>query len=389
HVLCTFPLIGLISWSLPLSAGKRPQGLNLGLAMGDSSPVDVKRPQGLNLGLAEEPAPMLGLGLGLGLGSGSFDEEEEYPATPVGLKRQSSRVVSADGAKVEVFNNLFLNRQLSLHTEEVLGKGAFGMAKLMNITPRGETVVSSDPTMGVLKTYLDVESSPTQAEKEYRYMKELSGHDAFLKPYSILFDNGVYSVMMEQGGKSLKSIRGTAEAAELVPRAKLMLKFVRGFKHMHEKGIFHADIKPDNLLIASGGDVVKVIDFGEAGYFGDTGTAQRGTVFYRAPEQTQGEEMTDKSDIFALGVSFYLLKQGDYPQQVFGANIRGSEDYAFYMPEEYAADFYASKSVLLDATADVLDHLIVDGMLHPDPQQRLSAADLELKLQSILAAAVQ
>lgn len=76
--------------------------------------------------------------------------------------------------------------------------------------------------------------------------------------------------------------------------------------HMHERGICHADMKPDNLILAAK-DVVKVIDFGLARVDGEVGTRVQGTPEYMAPETKLRKVVDRRTDIFNFGATMYRL----------------------------------------------------------------------------------
>ena len=84
----------------------------------------------------------------------------------------------------------------------------------------------------------------------------------------------------------------------------------------HAKGIVHRDVKADNIMLTSKGQV-KVMDFGLAKLKGTlklTRTSSTvGTLAYMAPEQIQGGEVDERSDIFSFGVLFFEMLSGKFP----------------------------------------------------------------------------
>lgn len=85
-----------------------------------------------------------------------------------------------------------------------------------------------------------------------------------------------------------------------------------GLQHAHERGLVHRDIKPENLMLLPEG-VVKICDFGLVAHRDGsvtryTGThAVMGSPPYFSPEQARGGEVTERSDLYALGCVLYAL----------------------------------------------------------------------------------
>ena len=83
--------------------------------------------------------------------------------------------------------------------------------------------------------------------------------------------------------------------------------------------IIHRDIKPSNILIvedAALGELVKILDFGIAKLVQSEESqtqAFMGTLAYCSPEQMEGKELDNRSDIYSLGIMMYEMLTGDMP----------------------------------------------------------------------------
>jgi eukaryotic-like serine/threonine-protein kinase len=100
-------------------------------------------------------------------------------------------------------------------------------------------------------------------------------------------------------------------------------QIVDALQHAAQFGIIHADIKPNNLLIASDNQI-KLSDFGLSRMMsGEEGAgAVAGTPAYLAPELVDGKPMSMQSDMYALGVTLFEIVFGRLPFKLRGNSVR-------------------------------------------------------------------
>ena len=145
-----------------------------------------------------------------------------------------------------------------------------------------------------------------------------------------------FYAMRKVRGRTLGSLLG--EAPSLTERLALLPAVVRAahtLGYAHERGVIHRDVKPENILVGSHGEVV-MLDWGiarvrglatdSAAGSGDDGAATAetastrygavvGTPAYMSPEQASGrtDEIDERSDVFALGALLYHVLAGRMP----------------------------------------------------------------------------
>jgi len=96
------------------------------------------------------------------------------------------------------------------------------------------------------------------------------------------------------------------------PLAELLGMFrqaAQGLHAMHQAGFVHADIKPNNIMVASDGSI-KLIDLGQSSPIHEAKTRIQGTIDYMAPEQAQRGILDQRTDVFGLGAALYRVVTG-------------------------------------------------------------------------------
>lgn len=118
-------------------------------------------------------------------------------------------------------------------------------------------------------------------------------------------------------GRTLRDKLNVASGHRLsaLEASEVMLQLASGVQYIHEHGLVHRDLKPDNLFYLPDGSI-KIADFGISSSLGETendGGAIAGTVYYTAPELLMGGAATIQSDIYSMGILFYEIVTGHLP----------------------------------------------------------------------------
>jgi serine/threonine protein kinase len=167
-----------------------------------------------------------------------------------------------------------------------------------------------------------------QARNEYR-IAGLFDHPNLIHIYCLESDAGWFS--------AARTVKLLAEYAPGRPMDLLPLQpvdaLVRAFEriaaavaHMHRRGVIHADLKPNNLILGPG--TIKVIDYGVAHRAG--GRRERGidaTPAFMAPETITHRLLNEKTDIYSFGATMYRLTTFLLPPPTVNAVVLGERGF--------------------------------------------------------------
>jgi serine/threonine-protein kinase len=141
-----------------------------------------------------------------------------------------------------------------------------------------------------------------------------------------LGDGSAYFVMDYMEGKNLAHVVREQGPMDPERAINIMIQVCGALDEAHRAGIVHRDLKPENIFLTRQGgtnDFPKVLDFGLAKVSekqmgrGSMMLTQQGMVFgtpeFMSPEQTQGETLDRRSDIYSLGLILYELLTGKLP----------------------------------------------------------------------------
>ncbi len=133
--------------------------------------------------------------------------------------------------------------------------------------------------------------------------------------YDLTEINGAPAIVMEFiEGRTLADILQGGQSGSEEFLVKLASAVLMALSYAHERGVIHRDIKPSNILISESG-VIKVTDFGLAAV-SDTPSltiegSLIGTPAYMSPEQSRGEPVDSRTDLFSLGVTLVEVMSGE------------------------------------------------------------------------------
>jgi tetratricopeptide (TPR) repeat protein/predicted Ser/Thr protein kinase len=135
-----------------------------------------------------------------------------------------------------------------------------------------------------------------------------------------VFDTGeeggsAYIAMEYVEGQDLKQIVQESGALAIGPVVLIFGQMCQALAYAHDQGIVHRDIKPSNVLWTKNKQC-KITDFGLARALTTTAntlTTTGGTPYYMSPEQTLGNNLDHRTDLYSLGVMMFELATGSLP----------------------------------------------------------------------------
>ncbi|KAM3870723.1 MAPK/MAK/MRK overlapping kinase [Diretmus argenteus] len=215
------------------------------------------------------------------------------------------------GNIVEMQNN---NPQLTLSTH--IWKRGYKIIKKIGEGTFSEVVKTQslkDGKFYACKTMKQTINSLEQANnlREVQAMKRLSPHANIVQLHELIFDKetGSLSLICELMEMNIyEFIQGRETPLPENTVKNYMYQLCKSLEHMHSCGIFHRDVKPENILIKQ--DVLKLGDFGSCRsvYSKPPHTEYISTRWYRAPEclLTDGYYSL-KMDIWSAGCVFFEI----------------------------------------------------------------------------------
>lgn len=204
-----------------------------------------------------------------------------------------------------------------LLSERYLIEKTIGGGGMANVYLAKDTILHRDVAIKVLRLeYANDKEFITRFDREAQAATSLS-HPNIVNIYDVgEEDHILYMVMEYVDGLTLKEYIQRYGPINVHEAIDIMKQVTSAIAHAHANNLVHRDIKPQNILIDTYGNV-KVTDFGIATALSATALTQTnsilGSVHYLSPEQARGGMATKLSDIYSLGIVLFELLTGRIP----------------------------------------------------------------------------
>jgi serine/threonine protein kinase len=195
---------------------------------------------------------------------------------------------------------------------EELGKG--GMGRVYKVFDKE---VSAKIALKLIKPEIASDQKTIERfRNELKVAREIS-HKHVCRMFDLGKEEGTYYITMEfVSGENLKSFIRRSGFLSIGKAISIANQVCEGLSEAHRLGIVHRDLKPQNIMIDKEGNA-RIMDFGIARSMqtkGITGSGVMiGTPEYMSPEQVEGKEVDQRSDIYSLGVILYEMLIGRVP----------------------------------------------------------------------------
>jgi serine/threonine protein kinase/Tfp pilus assembly protein PilF len=195
---------------------------------------------------------------------------------------------------------------------EELGEG--GMGKVYKVFDKE---VNAKVALKLIKPEIASDNKTIERfRNELKVARDIA-HKNVCRMYDLGKEEGAYYITMEYvSGEDLKSFIRRSGIISVGKAITIANQICEGLFEAHRLGVVHRDLKPQNIMIDKEGNT-RIMDFGIARSLGAKGITGEGVIIgtpeYMSPEQVEGKETDQRSDIYSLGVVLYEMVTGVAP----------------------------------------------------------------------------
>ena len=289
------------------------------------------------------------------------EEEKKLPLSDEKPQKHSKNIIQieenqtkkAEPSTTEVISEFY-------RVGKILGKGAFGKVNLAIDRETGELVAIKS----INKHYLSDSSSKSKLAQEVAILKKINHKNIVcMKDTFETAGHMIFVMELWAGGDLLNYVRKRRKLNENTAKV-IFRKILIGLEYWHDNNVLHRDIKLDNILIDSKGQI-KIGDFGVSKMVkeGEIMMDQWGTPAYIAPEILIDEGYSGYGiDIWSAGVVLYAMLYGTVPFK------------AHNMKDLHKSIIMAKYSLKESISENAID--LIRRILEPNPTQRLTISQI-------------
>lgn len=228
-----------------------------------------------------------------------FSSPENVPVTAT---LEISKVKIASGT-------IFANRYKII---EELGEG--GMGKVFRAFDKK---IEEEVALKILRTEIATDETTIERfRNEGKFARKIS-HKNVCRVFDLNDEEGIPYITMEYvRGEDLKNLIKREGKISSEVAIRIAKQLCDGLAEAHMLGIVHRDLKPQNIMIDKHGNA-RIMDFGISRSLETKGVTKVGMIVgtpeYMSPEQVEGKDVDQRSDIYSLGVVFYEMVTGRVP----------------------------------------------------------------------------
>ena len=241
--------------------------------------------------------------------------------TPAGLGFETTAVLTDGSGTTSLLDDAFA----PANAESFVGT-SIGRYQVLSVLGQGSQGVVLEGRDEFLERHVAIKilgrDSARFTPMRDQFMREARSMARLVHPNTVAVHDageheGALFLVMEKcsAGTALARLRSVGGALDLMEATTITRDACRGLDAAHRRGMVHRDIKPDNILI--GEHEAKLSDFGlvlAANTAREHGEGRIvGTPHYMSPEQCRGEGIDHRSDLYALGATFFHLITGQPP----------------------------------------------------------------------------
>jgi serine/threonine protein kinase/Flp pilus assembly protein TadD len=195
---------------------------------------------------------------------------------------------------------------------EELGKG--GMGRVYRVE---DTKLNQEVAIKLIKPEIAKDKKTIERFRNELKTARMIAHKNVCRMFDLGESEGAHFITMEYvRGEDLKSMIRMSGQLGTGTAINIAKQVCDGLAEAHRLGVVHRDLKPQNIMIDKEG-IARIMDFGIARSLESKGITGAGVVIgtpeYMSPEQVEGKETDQRSDIYSLGVILYEMVTGSVP----------------------------------------------------------------------------